>query len=124
MGEGEGRKSEGTVNLWFWKADVQELIDTGMQSPLQGPVENLIAGGFGTLTPIEQKPQQVFGNGKWKDRKWSIVFKRALNGSEGSAKFTKGTLTPISFAVWDGGENDAGFRKAVSTWYYVLPESS
>jgi DMSO reductase family type II enzyme heme b subunit len=124
MGEGEGRKSKGTVNLWYWKADVQELIDTGMQSSLPGPVENLVAGGFGTLTSMEQKPQQVSGNGKWKDRKWSVVFKRALNGSEGSAKFTRGTLTPISFAVWDGGESDAGFRKAVSTWYYVLPESS
>ena len=65
---------------------------------------------------------QVFGNGKWKDRKWRVVFKRSFIGAKGNVEFTKRELTPVSFAVWDGGENDVDGRKAVSTWYYVVPE--
>jgi DMSO reductase family type II enzyme heme b subunit len=119
---GEDRKREGAVNIWFWKADAQELIDTGMRSSRQGPVENLVAGGFGTLTLKGKAQQKVLGKGKWKNRTWSVVFRRTLNGSEDSATFTRGRLTPVSFAIWDGGEGDVGGRKAVSTWYYIVPE--
>ncbi len=121
MGHGEGKKTEGMVNIWFWKADTQEDIDKGRQPIPQSPVENLIAGGFGTLA-FKKGAMQVFGKGKWKDRKWSVVFKRTFNGAKGNAEFIRGKLTPVSFAVWDGGENDVDGRKAVSTWYYVVPE--
>ncbi len=121
MGDGEGKKCEKMVNIWFWKADVQELIDKGMQPIPQSPVENLTAGGFGTLSLKGSDSQQVFGKGKWKDGKWSVVFKRTFSGTEGSAEFIRGKYTPVSFAVWEGGENDVDGRKAVSTWYYVAP---
>lgn len=121
MGHGEGKKSEGMVNIWFWKADTQEVIDKGQQPIPESPVENLIAGGFGTLA-FKKDTMQVFGMGKWKGRKWSVVFKRPFNGPKGNAEFIRGELTPVSFAVWDGGENDVDGRKAVSTWYYVVPE--
>jgi cytochrome c2 len=52
MGQGEGMDSKGMVNIWFWKADVQESIDKGKQPILERPVENLIAGGLGTLCGI------------------------------------------------------------------------
>jgi DMSO reductase family type II enzyme heme b subunit len=123
MGEGKGKEGEGMVNIWFWKADAQEGMDKD-EAGLQSPVENLIAGGFGTLTEVEETPQQVFGKGRWKDGKWSVIFKRNFRGTRGNARFTRGKLTPISFAVWDGKKSDVGGRKAVSTWYYVIPEGT
>ena len=81
-----------------------------------------MAGGFGTLKLIEKDSQQIFGKGEWKDGKWSVVFKRTFNRAEGNAKFIVGKFTPISFAVWDGGEGNVDGRKAVSVWYYVVPE--
>ena len=122
MGQGEGKDNKGMVNIWFWKADVQEFIDKGTQPLPQGPVENLMAGGIGTLKLIEKDSQQIFGKGVWKDGKWSVVFKRTFNRAEGNAKFIVGKFTPISFAVWDGGEGNVDGRKAVSVWYYVVPE--
>jgi DMSO reductase family type II enzyme heme b subunit len=122
MGEGEGRESEGMVNIWFWKADAQERIDKGEQTVPGGTVENLIAGGLGTLKFKDNDAQQVSGKGTWEERKWSVVFKRTFRGAQSNAKFIRGKLTPISFAVWDGIEGDVDGRKAVSTWYYVFPE--
>jgi DMSO reductase family type II enzyme heme b subunit len=123
MGEAKGIKSEGIVNIWFWKADAQASIDNGTQTVPNGPVENLVAGGFGTLTFQDSGYQQVFGKGIWKDGKWSVVLKRNLVITSGNAKFSSGKLTPISFAVWDGGEAEVDGRKAVSTWYYVSLEA-
>jgi DMSO reductase family type II enzyme heme b subunit len=124
MGQGEGRKSEGMVNIWFWKADVQESIDTDTQPIYQTPVENLIAGGFGTLTLKDRESQHVSGKGKWMNGKWSVVFKRPYSGSEGNAKFTAGKFTPVSFAVWDGEEGNVDGMKAVSPWYYIIPQGT
>ncbi len=123
MGHGEGKKADGVVNIWFWKADTQEFIDNGTKPVPGSPVENLLAGGFGTLKFQDNESQDVFGKGKWKDSKWSVVFKRTFNGNESNAKFISGKLTPVSFAVWDGGMSEVDGRKAVSTWYYVIPES-
>jgi len=121
MGHGEGKKAEGMVNIWFWKADTQEDIDNGIKPIPQDPVENLISGGFGTLA-FKKDPRQVYGKGIYKNRTWRVVFKRTFSGTESNANFARGKLTPVSFAVWDGGESDVDGRKAVSTWYYVVPE--
>ncbi len=122
MGEGEGKRSRGMVNIWFWKADLQEAIDKGMQSVPPGPVENLAAGGFGTLELKDKGSQDVFGKGRWKDGKWRVVFKRRFVGEKGNAIFTRGKFTPVGFAVWDGAEEDVDGRKSVSPWYYIIPE--
>lgn len=123
MGQGEGRDIKRMVNIWFWKADVQESIYKEMQPLPQVPVENLEAGGFGTLTLKHKDSQQVFGRGKWEDWKWRVIFKRSFKGTEGNAGFSTGEFTPVSFAVWDGEEGDVDGRKVVSVWYYVIPES-
>ncbi len=125
MGQGEGKKSKGRVNIWFWKADIQEFIDKHTQLlHQQNPVENLTAGGFGTLAFKDNQPQQVFGKGKWKDGKWNVVFKRTFGGAGNNAIFTMGKTIPVSFAVWDGEEKEVDGRKAVSTWYYIVPEGN
>jgi DMSO reductase family type II enzyme heme b subunit len=123
MGQGEGKASAGMVNIWFWKADVQESINKGAQPIYRTPVENLMAGGFGTLSLKDRESQHVSGKGKWKNGKWSVVFKRTFSIVESSAKFTIGKFTPVSFAVWDGGESNVDGMKAVSVWYYVVPGS-
>jgi DMSO reductase family type II enzyme heme b subunit len=56
--------------------------------------------------------------------KWSVVFKRPYSGSEGNAKFTAGKFTPVSFAVWDGEEGNVDGMKAVSPWYYIIPQGT
>lgn len=132
---------EGIVNIWNWKAVFQEngkerkvyaMVDEFLAgreagNPLSiqiNPVQNLIAGGFGTLTAMEEKEQAVSGIGKWEAGAWKVVFKRAINGiEEYGAQFEEGKLTPVAFAVWDGANMERGARKAVSTWYYAAFET-
>ncbi len=120
MGQGTG--SKGMVNIWFWKADVQESIDKGIQPAPRSPVENLTAGGFGTLKLKENSPVPVSGKGEWNNGRWRVVFRRTFSGAPGNAVFTRGKLTPVSFAVWDGAEENVDGKKAVSAWYYIVPE--
>ena len=119
---GQGKERNGMVNIWFWKADVQESINKGTQPVPLSPVENLTAGGFGTLAPKDRVSQRVSGKGRWKSGKWRVVFKRAFDGAGGNAEFTGGKFTPVGFAVWDGSEENVDGRKAVSVWYYIVPE--
>ena len=122
MGQGTGRDGRGMVNIWFWKADVQESIDTGGKTDGRGPVENLTATGFGTLRLKDGPSVPVRGRGQWRNGRWQVVFRRALSGREGDAVFSAGGVTPVSFAVWDGAGEDVDGRKAVSAWYYIVPE--
>ncbi|MBT9167186.1 MAG: Selenate reductase subunit gamma [Syntrophomonadaceae bacterium] len=130
---------EGIVNIWNWKAVFQfqdgadkkvvyAMVDDFLAGHKAGnpvslhktPVENLIAGGFGSLTAMEEKAQNVAGGGKWDAGTWKVLFKRSIKGAEKyEAQFEEGKLTPLAFAVWDGAKGERGARKAVSTWYYV-----
>ncbi|NOZ70218.1 MAG: c-type cytochrome [Deferribacteres bacterium] len=121
MGQGKGRDSRGMVNIWFWKADVQESLDRGGRKAGLSPVENLTATGFGTLKLKEDASVPVYGRGQWLNGRWRVVFRRAFSGHEGDAVFTAGVLTPVSFAVWDGAEENVDGKKAVSAWYYIVP---
>lgn len=79
------------------------------------PVEDLVAGGFGSLT--SQAQQDVIGRGVWKDGIWSVVMARPLKTNDKSdAQFSIGENKAVAFAVWDGANNEVNGRKSVSAW--------
>jgi hypothetical protein len=78
-------------------------------------VDNLVAGGFGTLTadptPIVQ------GWGVWRDGVWRVVFERPLAVSrEGSISLSPDDWTNVAFAVWDGGAEERDGMKSVGNF--------
>lgn len=76
-------------------------------------VDNLIAGGFGSLTSDEISP--VDGVGEWRDGRWRVVFSRPLHvGREGNVELPTGTRTNLAFAVWDGSAEERNGMKSVS----------
>jgi hypothetical protein len=85
-------------------------------NPLRAtPVEDLVAGGFGSLT--SQPQQDVIGRGEWKDGTWKAVMARPLTTIDPSdTQFSVGTNKPVAFAVWDGANNEVNGRKSVSAW--------
>ena len=83
-------------------------------------IENLVAGGFGTLTTTEL--QDVQGKGVYKDGKWKVVYSRSMSSEEGLAKFTPGEFQSIAFAVWYGAGGERDGMKSVSSWYWMVPE--
>jgi len=81
-------------------------------------VENVIASGPETVTPLAENLQKVVGEGSWDGSKWRIVLARELRPkSRQKVKFKKGGMVPVGFAIWDGNENDRNGQKMVSTWY-------
>jgi cytochrome c len=132
------------VNIWQWRADWQHeiaikkkleratqdmdldaMIFGGEANPVDSlnpfrgsSVEELNAEGFGTLTPQPMTKQNVDGNGVWKDGKWKVVFKRAIESTNKWDMDFIGNKGPvlIAFAVWDGAHSDRNGRKTISMW--------
>ena len=135
------------VNIWQWKADLEAGRDravplgasypgTGLkyyvdwyqgrlynlpQKQRKGPVEDLNAEGFGTLTL--QDSQDVMGKGLWSGGKWRVVFLRSMMAKDkDDVVFKKGMTMPLAFAIWDGGNLEKDGQKSVTTWHELKVE--
>lgn len=81
------------------------------------PVEDLIAGGFGTLTSQPAEEQNVQGFGSWADGQWQVIFSRDLESSEqDDVSFLPGKTVSVAFAVWDGANEERNGQKSTSQW--------
>lgn len=81
------------------------------------PVEDLIAGGFGTLTSQPVEEQNVQGFGEWKDGRWRVIFSRDLESSGlDDVSFLTGKTYSVAFAVWDGANQERNGQKSTSQW--------
>jgi hypothetical protein len=79
------------------------------------PVEDLVAGGAGTLTT--QSHNDGVGWAEWTDGKWKAVIGRPMiTTDEDDAQFDSGMSTSFAVAAWDGGKAEIDGKKAVSTW--------
>ncbi|HKZ53841.1 MAG TPA: ethylbenzene dehydrogenase-related protein [Anaerolineales bacterium] len=89
------------------------------------PVEDLIAGGFGSLTSQPAEAQNVQGFGEWRDGKWQVIFSRDLTSTEAEdAKFTLGKVHSVAFAAWDGTNGERNGQKSTSQWVSLQLQST
>lgn len=96
-------------------------VNNPVSTAKNSPVLDQFAEGFGTLTV---KPQQhADGRGEWSGGRWSVVITHPLSDDGPDAPDVKpGAETVVSFAVWDGGDNEVGSRKAWAPWTSVKVE--
>jgi hypothetical protein len=88
------------------------------------PVEDLIAGGFGSLTAQPAEGQDVQGFGAWDKGQWRVIFSRALSAAQAQSAsaqaediaFTPGKTFSVAFAVWDGSNGERNGQKSTSQW--------
>jgi len=124
------------INIWHWKADWQSDIDrrAARQSERKeggvrtfeviprrvSSVEDLIGGGFSTLT-TKEKQGRVQGKAMWKDGVWHVVMRRPLvsEEQENEAKLIPGRVQTVSFAVWNGENKERNGQKAVAPWFQL-----
>lgn len=77
------------------------------------PVENLVAGSFGTLTKADDQP--VSGIGRWKRARWRVMFTRPLAApADGDVGLAVPETTSVAFAVWDGAAKERNGMKSVA----------
>lgn len=85
------------------------------QTDRRSAVDNLIAGGFGTLTA--DPFAQVAGWGQWREGVWRVVFTRPLEvGREGNVELRRDTWTDVAFAIWDGAAEERDGMKSVANF--------
>ena len=127
------------INIWHWKADWQSDIDrraartTEKDKAVSGEprrfeviprrassVEDLIGGGFSTLT-TKEKQGRVQGKATWKDGMWRVVMRRPLSSEEqeNEAKLIPGRIQAVSFAVWNGENKERNGKKASTLWFQL-----
>ena len=81
------------------------------------PVEDVIAGGFGSLTAQAAEGQNVQGYGAWAGGKWRVIFVRDLASSEADdILFAAGQVYSLAFAAWDGANGERNGQKSTSQW--------
>jgi hypothetical protein len=125
------------INIWHWKADWQSDMDrraarTGEKRSGEvrtfeviprriSSVEDLIGGGFSTLT-TKEKQGRVQGKATWKDGVWRVVMRRPLSSEEqeNEAKLIPGRVQTVSFAVWNGENKERNGQKAVAPWFQLI----
>jgi hypothetical protein len=90
-------------------------LDNPVSRPMDTPVLDQMAEGWGTLTV---KPaQQAKGHGIWEQGRWRVVITRPLHAdTPNDPAMEVGGETMVAFAAWDGGNREVGARKAWSSW--------
>ncbi|MCX5722021.1 MAG: ethylbenzene dehydrogenase-related protein [Nitrospirae bacterium] len=125
------------INIWHWKADWQSDIDRraarASERAREGvrtfeviprrvsSVEDLIGGGFSTLT-TKEKQGRVQGKAVWKEGVWHVVMRRPLvsEEQENEAKLIPGRVQTVSFAVWNGENKERNGQKSVAPWFQLV----
>jgi hypothetical protein len=135
-------QADGGVNIWQWRADSEGALPASAGDlhqgayvdryaavddlhfparaagnpyarPDGGPVQDLVATGFGSLGPAGD--QQVTGRGARDGDGWTVVFSRPFaTGDEARPEFGVGTTTDVALAAWNGAEGDRSGQKSVS----------
>jgi hypothetical protein len=86
------------------------------------PVEELIAEGYGSLTP--QKDSVTRGRGRWRNGRWGVVFARPLRSEDPlDYQFVPGGRGTVSVAVWEGSSGNVGGRKHWSLWFEFVVQA-
>ena len=142
-------QADQAVNIWHWRSDQQserpglpsdgyvdlypstdDLYFPGRAAanPLsqvdgRTAVQNLVAGGFGTLTATDNGGLE--GHGVHVGNQWRVVFARAFESTGGlQPDFSNAVPVDVSFAVWDGSKQERDGIKSVSafTQLTITPE--
>ena len=110
--------SSNPVNLWVWKADLEE---GGKPS-----VEDVNALGYSQPIRVQpEKDQQAKGKGVWSGGVWKVVIKRPLTtDGKNDIQFEKSKFIPIALNVWDGSNGEHNLIMSLSSWHYLFLEES
>lgn len=92
------------------------------QSFAKSGVDEIFAEGFGSSAVIENPESK--GKGTWKNNEWTVVIARPL-AHQGGSVLEVGKKSHAAFAVWQGGKQEVGGRKALTmAWSPILIENA
>jgi hypothetical protein len=93
-----------------------QAVGNEVGGPRTQPVQDLLAEGPGTLTPMDS--QHSTGSGSRTQEGWRVMLVRPA-----PSWLARGAQSQVAFAVWDGAADETGARKMRSVWFpFALPE--
>jgi len=109
-----GTGPEAPVNIWYWSADGT-------------PVQNLAAGGYGSLTRLDT--QSVTGDSRYEENasdpnEWMVVMSRPLAPAGQYEAALDRAAVPMAFAVWQGSDGQRDGLKSVSDGWILVDMSA
>lgn len=106
-----GGDSTNPVNIWKWSAGTSKIVEMN-------------STGLNKEKAQASDDQALEGKVSYKDGLWTMIVKRSLT-TEGDSdlQFEPGKFYPIAFNAWDGGMDETGKKRSISTWYWVFVES-
>lgn len=113
-------------NTWVDTYQFGKDLTLEAGNPLAGqkrdiPVEELVAGGFGTLT--HQPQSDSYGGGIWNNGKWTVVLVHKMKTNDPTDPLLQpGDKTVVAFAVWEGSSLNVGARKNYAPWVPLVLE--
>jgi complex iron-sulfur molybdoenzyme family reductase subunit gamma len=133
-------QADQAVNIWQWRGDQQQDVvalppegyvdlypstddlyytaraaGNPLAQVVRRPVQNLIAGGFGTLTPAASADLEGFG--VHSGSRWMVVFSRSLlPQGDMQPEFSGQGQIDVAFAAWDGSKGERDGIKSVSSF--------
>jgi len=101
------------VNLWRWSSGTTDVSEK---------VAILDAKGIDNQQAREDTAS-LTAKGSYTAGTWRVVMTRSLmteKTADTDLQFEEGRFIPIAFFAWDGSNNEAGSRHAMTTWYWLL----
>jgi len=107
------------TTIWYWNAGSVEPPTSaqGVLLDASGPDERPeLRGG----TPAAASGDLVT-QGKWSNGRWQVLMKRPRDaGDTPDISFAEGEFIPVSFANWDGNNEETGAKHTFTPWYWLL----
>ena len=126
-----GDKKHSTT-IWYWNAG---SIEPAVES------RSVLLDATGPNSKLAMRPgdNDLVALGEWQDGRWRVLFKRPrgipaqsaqaehenITADSGDLIFRKGQFIPVSFANWDGNNNEVGARHTLTPWFWLrLPHET
>lgn len=98
------------VSLWRWDAGAERVV-------------HWKARGLSSSPEAVTGPSLFVSSSAYSDGEWRLVLKRPLAATPGQGlSLEPGVFFPAAFSAWDASNGDAGAKRSVSSWYWLLLE--
>ena len=106
-----GGDKQRPVYLWKWNADTSSVVEMNSSALNEEKAQ-----------PADS--QTVESKTSYKDGLWTMVVKRSLvtDDEENDLQLQPGNFYPLAFNAWDGGLDETGKKRSVTTWRWVFLE--
>lgn len=109
---------EGQKKPYFLFGDKSNPVDIWFADLAKNNPEYFIGHGEEN---IETGDENINFVSNYDEGEWTVIFKKDRISEDGLS-FVEDQFIPITFAIWDGFNNERGNKRGITSWYYLYIE--